>query len=110
MIPPHEAHDKAKLTALTADMARRGYRGAPLVAFGEYLITGSHRHAAMRIAGIAIEDHVIAIEAVFEEAGLDFGAAWALEDQPTYDWWDVMTIVCRALPKDLRNKYGIDLE
>lgn len=49
--PPHEADDRDKLAALTADMAERGWVGAPILA--DYAtgqaITGSHRiRAAVR--------------------------------------------------------------
>lgn len=55
--PPHEVRDTAKLAALTASMAADGWQGRPLLVLDlgddTYVaLTGSHRNAAARAAGL----------------------------------------------------------
>jgi hypothetical protein len=40
--------DPEKVNALVADMLANGWRGAPILVFGESLLTGSHRITALR--------------------------------------------------------------
>lgn len=54
--PPHRPTDSGKLAALTASMEEHGWQGRPVLAY-EYAgtvvaITGSHRIAAARAAGL----------------------------------------------------------
>jgi hypothetical protein len=55
--PVHPPRDRAKLQRLTDDMKARGWVGRPLLAWeddsgGKWLLTGSHRYAAAKAAGI----------------------------------------------------------
>jgi len=54
--PLHEVRDAGKLEALAAAMACDGWQGRPLLAMpngdGWQLLTGSHRYAAARQAGL----------------------------------------------------------
>jgi len=56
IFPPHPAHETAKLAALVASMQAEGWQGRPLlvleIAEGFLALTGSHRYAAARKAGL----------------------------------------------------------
>lgn len=56
MVPPHSARDEAKLAAIAADLDANGWTGRPLLGVREsetvMLLTGSHRYAAARDAGL----------------------------------------------------------
>lgn len=56
-IPPHEVRDERKLARLANSMAADGWIGRPILVlkFGPhyYALTGSHRIAAARIAGLS---------------------------------------------------------
>ncbi len=56
IIPLHEPRDAAKLAALTESMVEHGWTGRPILAIdngnGYIALTGSHRIAAARAAGL----------------------------------------------------------
>jgi len=56
--PPHEVRDKKKLTDLAKKMEKEGWQGRPILAIdlgrGQEALTGSHRIAAAKIAGIDV--------------------------------------------------------
>jgi len=56
--PPHEVRDKEKLVDLVSKMEKDGWQGRPILAVdlgqGPEALTGSHRIAAARIAGIEV--------------------------------------------------------
>lgn len=102
----HGIDDPAKLEALTDDMIANGWRGAPLVRWGDGLVTGTHRYHAANAAEICIP--VVDLEDLFEEAGLDFAALWAANGEPTYGE-DGMVWLINGLPEAVRDEYGIDI-
>lgn len=103
----HDPEDSDKVQQLAQAMRENGWQGAPLVAWGEQLYTGAHRSAAAKIAGI--EFPVIDLEAIFEEAEIDFEEALEWAGYPTADD-TAMTMVFAELPQDIKDKYGIDIE
>lgn len=111
MMPLHEAHDTEKVAALAASMERDGWIGAPLVVWGECLLTGSHRYAAAMSLGWQHTDiPTVAVEDVFAEAGLDFDAICQDEDcdgiaSPMLPY----VLGADYLPADVRERYGLDL-
>jgi len=110
VIPPHDPDDLDKVRALTDDMAARGWVGAPLVAFGEQLVTGSHRYAAARALDWTDADvPTVTLEEVFAEAGLDFAAVYADHDEPAFGSFEFGYMVRHELPAAVRDRYGIDV-
>lgn len=104
----HEVRDEAKLAELVASIERDGWQGAPLVADGEQLLTGTHRYAACKALGMAdYEIPTIDVRDLFAEAGLDFDATYAENDGG--DWMQSMIWTLEALPQATRDEYGIDL-
>lgn len=105
---PNDVNDQAKYDALVTDFATVGWQGEPLVKWGESdLITGSHRYAAAKAAGLDNDDiPMIDLEEVFAEAGLDFDALHAEYDHPTYSeiWFSGLL---DELPAAIIEKYGI---
>ena len=53
--PPHEVKNYRKYETLVNRMKRYGWQGAPLLADGVQLLTGSHRYQAAKTAGIDIQ-------------------------------------------------------
>lgn len=105
--PLHEITDEAKLETLTAAMTSAGWVGAPLVAFGDDLITGTHRYAAALAADIEIP--VIQLADLFAAAGLDLGQT--CEEEDAFDTRDGnFKFVANTLPSDLLEEYGIEID
>jgi hypothetical protein len=52
LFPYHDVVDRAKLNNLVNLMEENGWDGVPLVQYGGQLLTGSHRYAAAKKAGI----------------------------------------------------------
>lgn len=96
IVPPHEARDAEKLAALAEDMATRGWIGRAILAIdtgdGYVALTGSHRIAAAKVAGleeipvyaIDISAHVLNDDGACEVCGADCWVAAladAIDDQ-----------------------------
>lgn len=111
MYPPHEIRDEALLDALIASMQRDGWLGAPLVGdiISGQLITGSHRWAAAREAGI--EAPIIDIRDVFADVGLDYDRIMAevAAEAEYLSEWAMIEIAVADLPGPVRDQYGIDI-
>ena len=111
LVPYHAVVDPRKVSGLAADMQKRGWQGAPLVRWDNYLITGVHRHAAAKKLGWEDSDiPTVPIEDVFGEAGLDFVQSHRNHGEPTVDDHGNLVDMLQELPHSLRTKYGIDLE
>lgn len=111
LIPPHGVRDPHKFSALISSISR-GWRGAPLVKWGNDLITGSHRYAACKHLGWRDTDiPVIDIEDVFAEAGLDWTQLYAeyRRCSGSLDDWQILQELIEFLPAEIINKYGIYL-
>lgn len=102
----HEVQDLQKVEELTESMVENGWQGAPLVVWGDGLITGVHRYAAAQEAGIEVP--TVNLEDVFGEAGIDFEKAWETEGQPTYGEYGMICLL-ELLPSEVRDAYGIDV-
>lgn len=103
MIAYHEVRDAEKLQSLIASMESNGWQGAPLVAIGDELITGSHRYAAWR--EVFDTDYglpVVQLADIFEESGLDLDATM---EEENYE----LVWVLEALSHEVREEYGIDV-
>ena len=98
----HQVIDQGKLADLITSMERNGWQGAPLVADGEDLITGSHRYPASIAAGIVAS--VIDIRDIYPE----WETLHAEYDYPTIDSPDYVSALDQ-LPQSLRDEYGIDV-
>ena len=108
MVPPHDAFDAAKTAALADDMDARGWVGAPLVAFGEQLVTGSHRYAAAQSLDWTDADvPTVSLDDVFEDAGLDFAAIYDDHNAPDFGSFDFGHMIATELPAEVRARYGI---
>lgn len=99
--PLHSVQDRNKLADLIASMERIGWKGVPLVADGDQLITGSHRYAAAIATGINCE--VVDIRDVYPE----WDALHADFNYPVIGDYDYVCAL-EALPADIREMYGID--
>lgn len=110
MMTMHEVVDEAKVKALAADIEARGWQGAPLVCWGEQLITGTHRYAAVQQLGWLDSDiPTIELSEVFALAGLDLDAIHAEYGEPTSDEPIFVDMLLFELPDAIRAAYGIDL-
>ncbi|MEO3856264.1 ParB/RepB/Spo0J family partition protein [Acrocarpospora sp. B8E8] len=104
--PRHEVYDPAKRDQLAADMTANGWQGPPVVADVDtaQAITGSHRIPAARLADIAIP--VVDIADLAEACGIDL---WEfVADHGTLE--DALPAFCAALPADVRDAYGLDID
>lgn len=107
--PPPAAESQATVANLSASMRRDGWLGAPLVADGDQLITGSHRHAAwLDIHGADDDIPTIPLRDVFAEDDLDFDAEWAASGNPVLGDQEFVALL-ELLSATTREKYGIDL-
>lgn len=113
---PHDAHDEARLNQLTESMRRDGWVGAPVVVIDRedadpLAVTGSHRIAAAREAGIDVPTVTLADLMAEHGASLadligDFEAAGLDHDDAAYE------AAIRAtdyLPASVVEHYGLDL-
>lgn len=99
--PFHEVRDQDKLANLVASMEVHGWQGAPLVADGEQLVTGTHRYAAAQ--ALEITAPVVDIRDIYPE----WDALHAEYGYPTADEYEY-TCALAALPEALKAEYGID--
>ena len=106
--PPHSPDDKGYVDELSADMKVNGWKGAPVVRIGCQAITGSHRIAAAKKAGIPVPAKTL--DDVFKEEGKSLKAAWEEESKGLSDprWQTVLPYVQTHLSKKTRQKYGLD--
>lgn len=100
--------DQAKFDALVASMTTNGWQGAPVVVWGDQAVTGSHRLYAAEAADIRPE--VITIDEVCEEAGTTLAALIEEADAEYLDWYQQAREVRYALPAEIVEKYGIDID
>ena len=50
--PPHKVDDARKMHALSTSLQTSGWLGPPIIVIGKQALTGTHRLAAARMAGI----------------------------------------------------------
>lgn len=100
--PWNDAHDADKVAALVASMRTDGWTGAPVVVDTEQAMTGSHRIAAARLAGIEIP--TVDIRALFADAGLDYDDTVAERG----DRYEVIVRMEEFLPGSVIDEYGFD--
>jgi hypothetical protein len=55
VFPIHGVLDEVKRTTIAESMEENGWVGVPLLVWGRQLLTGSHRYAAAKDAGIALQ-------------------------------------------------------
>lgn len=116
-VPYHEVHDPEKFQQFVSILEQAMDEGKPwpfppLVAWDEWLITGSHRYAAAEEVGWVYEDlpiDVVQLVDIFQEAGLDFDTLHAEYGSPTIFDSDELISLLSELPVECRRKYGIDL-
>jgi len=111
MITLHEITDAAKAQALAEAMARDGWTGSPLVADGDQLITGTHRHYAWTrlLDNDEADIPTIDIRDIFAAEGLNYDALMA--DEMQYSIWDdaIVYVLTHYLSADTCDRYGIDI-
>ncbi|MDE2620825.1 MAG: hypothetical protein KGL54_11750, partial [Sphingomonadales bacterium] len=116
--PLHEASDHALVRRLARDIAAHGWEGAPLVADGAQLLTGSHRYAAVKRLGWGDEQiPVTRLEDVLREAGVSLWGGLESTLEELRDSGEhpsrlaaVAAIVNGDVPGKVRRKYGLDLD
>jgi len=100
--PYHEVRDSVKFDALCEAIEQHGWQGAPLVADGECLLTGSHRYAACK--AVEVKPEVVDIRDIYpewEEVIADWG-------NPT--WGEGMYAqAVMSLPEGILEQYGIEM-
>jgi len=88
-----------------------GWTGSPLVADGEQLITGTHRHYAWTrlLDNDEADIPTVDIRDIFSTEGLDYDALMA--DEMQYSIWDdaIVYVIDHYLSPTIRNEYGIDI-
>lgn len=108
--PPHEVTDRAKLAALTEDMATHGWRGAPIVVDGEQALTGSHRIAAVvalwNTEGMEIPIPRVEISELCELVELDWPAL-AAEFEDRHEAAAALQLL---LPRNVVEYLGYDVD
>ena len=105
----HEVRDPAKVEKLVESIKQNGWQGPPLVAWGDQLITGTHRYAAWReLDRFDYDLPTIELDDVFTEAGLDINEIHAKYDYPTVDESLFVDFILE-LPEEILEKYGIDI-
>ena len=110
MITLHEVTDGEKVERIAASIEANGWQGAPLVKWGDVLITGVHRYAAAQELELRdSEIPSIELDEVFAEAGMDIAVAHEEWGCPTYAEGMFVEFI-RELPETVREKYGIDLQ
>lgn len=110
MNPLHKPEDQDHLVEIIQSIEANGWIGAPLVIFGDQLITGSHRYAACQALDWSDgEIPTVALEDIFAYCGLDFETLSAEEGNPDpiTDMID-FTALLAYLPSAVRAEYGID--
>jgi hypothetical protein len=106
----HEVRDEAKVSELAASIAAAGWQGAPLVADGEQLLTGTHRYAAAKLVGLADDEiPTLDVRDLFASVDLDFDATWTEAEDIYGDWYQAMVYALGQLPTTTRDEYGIDV-
>jgi len=109
MQPLHQPDNHDKLAALTDSITANGWTGAPLVTWDDQLLTGSHRYAAAKAAGLQdpelpVED----IEDIFADHDLDFAAEYEMAGEPDIGSVGFIRIL-ELLPQGVRDEYGLDM-
>ncbi|MGW4467444.1 ParB/Srx family N-terminal domain-containing protein [Micromonospora sp. NPDC004704] len=111
--PLHDAEDEDKLTALTESMTEHGWVGAPIVVIttedgDPQAITGSHRLAAAREAGIDVP--TVNVADLLAAHGHDLPALIAEFTAAGFDlpWYGVVVRLPELLPADVLDQYGLD--
>lgn len=105
--PRHEVYDPAKRDRLADALAARGWQGAPIVADVQtaQAITGSHRIAAARQAGVK-EVPAVDIADLADAVGIDL---WEYITEGGYaDLEDALPHLCADLPAEVVEAYGLD--
>lgn len=106
--PRHGVVDPAKRDRLAADMAANGWIGAPVVGDVEtaQAITGSHRIPAAHAAGIEVP--AVGLAELTAACGIDL---WEFVATGGYvDLEDALPHLCAALPGNIVEAYGLDIE
>ena len=92
--PVHPPRDRALLQKLTDDMKARGWVGRPLLAWeddsgGKWLLTGSHRYAAAKAAGVEVPVVYLAdgtMDKMSDATGDSFDEIIGAGDDRLEDW------------------------
>lgn len=95
--------DQDKVNEIMASLEQNGWQGAPIVVWGDTLITGNHRYAACQ--ALDTEPEIITLEEVFEEDGVDFSATHEECGYPTSS--ENYTDMFYYLSDEIIAKYGI---
>lgn len=107
--PYHGVEDKHKFEALRADMTSSGWKGAPLVAVGNDLITGSHRYHAWVAAGKPERQiPVVQLRDLYKANGLSLTKVMREEKVRGPDDANFIYVL-DALPDAVKEEYGIDI-
>jgi hypothetical protein len=107
-LPLNGVEDREKFLAMAKEMAAGTWAwDVPLIRCGDQLLTGSHRYAAAKTAGVPVETMDVAD--LFREGGLDFREVWTRHAQPYTSWLNNMDTALKCLPPDLLQRYGVDL-
>lgn len=113
---PHDASNDAKLEQLVESMRRDGWVGAPVVVVDRedadpLAVTGSHRIAAAREAGIDVP--IVPLADLLAESGAnltemvaDYEAAGLDSDDATFE---AAVRAVEHLPVDVVEHYGLDM-
>jgi ParB-like chromosome segregation protein Spo0J len=106
--PRHDVTDEDKADQLAADMAERGWQGAPLVVLRDYAqaLTGVHRLAAAEKAGIAVP--AVDAEELLAACGIDL---WERRETDLADLEldEVLETLLSETTTEIQTAYGLDL-
>lgn len=109
MIPFHAAEDATKVETLAASMEVNGWVGAPLVAWGECLLTGAHRFAAVELLERQDRASIDIPTVDISELAEDWEVICAEVDCDGIDSPNLSEALDRALTQQQRDEYGIDI-
>jgi ParB-like nuclease domain len=100
--PYHGVQDREKFDELVLSMVENGWVGAPLVKYGNQLLTGSHRFAAAKASGTPVM--VVDLMDVFciDEEDLLIALSW--------DCWEIeVTRLAREDNAEIFAELGMDI-
>ena len=99
----HEAPEAGKVASIAANMTASGWVGAPVLVHASMAVTGTHRIAAARVAGI--DAKVLTLDSLTETADADIAV---LIEATGCDQWAAVKLLFAHLLEDAAS-YGEDL-
>lgn len=103
----HEAPDPDDVAELAESMTENGWQGAPILAYAGSALTGTHRIAAAREAGVNV--NVLDLNDILDDAGSVIQTVQS--DNEWAEWSQVAAaVMTEVLGQNLAEALGMDLD